>query len=185
MAGEKNCREHKMNLTNLKDKSVINSNTMKKILILAFLFINVLCVCGQSISDTIEVKQALGPVFFQHGKRLKPRELLEITRYNTESYKEMKIAKSNNDISSVFGFAGGFLIGWPLGTALAGGDPNWTLAAIGAGCVAIAIPLSIAGSKHAKKAVEIYNNGLKQTGQTHVDFNLGLTGSGLYIRMNL
>ena len=35
---------------------------------------------------------------------------------------------------------GGFLIGWPLGTALAGGDPNWTLAAIGAGCVAIAIP---------------------------------------------
>jgi hypothetical protein len=165
------------------NNSQIKFNLMKRLFFLGFLFMNVFFACGQNISDTIEVKKSLGPVFYQHGKALKPRQLLEITRTNTEAYKEMKDAKAHNDFSSVFGFAGGFLIGWPIGSALAGGDPNWTLAAIGAGCVVIAIPLSIAGSKHAKKAVEIYNNGLKQTGRTHVDFNLGFSGNGPGIRM--
>ena len=95
----------------------------------------------------------------------------------------MKIAKSNYDIGTVFGFAGGFLVGWPLGTALGGGEPNWTLAGIGAGLIVVSIPFSTSYTKHAKKAVGIYNTGLSQTGLRKIDFNLGLTCNGIGIKM--
>lgn len=42
---------------------------------------------------------------------------------------------------------GGGLIGWPLGTAIGGGDPEWILAGIGAGVLAVAIPLAVIGQK--------------------------------------
>lgn len=49
--------------------------------------------------------------------------------------------------SYVLGFAGGALIGWPLGTALGGGDPEWYLAGIGAVLVGGAIALEIVGKR--------------------------------------
>lgn len=137
---------------------------------------------GQNKSDSIEIKKALGTIFRQNGKNLTPRQLLDITQSNTEAYKEMKIAKSNYDIGSVFGFAGGFLVGWPLGTAIAGGEPNWTLAGIGAGLI-LSIPFSTAYTKHAKNAVNLYNNGLKSTGLNNVDFKIGLTYNGIGVKV--
>lgn len=49
--------------------------------------------------------------------------------------------------SYIFGFAGGALIGWPLGTAIAGGDPDWYLAGIGAGLAGVAIVFEVLGKK--------------------------------------
>lgn len=138
---------------------------------------------GQNKSDSIEIKKALGTIFRQNGKNLTPRQLLDITQSNTEAYKEMKIAKSNYDIGLVFGFAGGFLVGWPLGTAIAGGEPNWTLAGIGAGLILVSIPFSTAYTKHAKNAVNLYNNGLKSTGLNNVDFKIGLTYNGIGVKV--
>lgn len=157
---------------------------MKNILTLGLLFLMTYCFYGQNISDTIETKNALGVIFLQNGKKLTPRNLLEISSSNAESYKEMKIAKSNYDVGSVFGFAGGFMVGWPIGTAIGGGEPNWTLAVVGAGLIVISIPFSTAYSKHARKAVEIYNNGLKQTGSSTVEFRLGLTFNGVGLKIN-
>lgn len=99
--------------------------------------------------------------FFQNGQKLRPGELLKITQINPEAYKEMKKAKSGFDVATIFGSIGGFLIGWPLGTALAGGDPNWALAGIGAGLVVVAIPFNSSYVKHAKNSVRIYNAGLE------------------------
>ena len=61
--------------------------------------------------------------------------------------------------SYILGFAGGALIGYPLGTLIGGGEPNWVLAGVGAGLVGIAIPLSIIGEKKAKglASVKMYN----------------------------
>lgn len=112
--------------------------------------------------DTIEVKKvALGIVFRKKGKNLKPRELLEITYPNSQAYHEMKIAKTNFDFNNVFGVIGGFLVGWPLGTAIGGGKPNWSLAAVGAAFIGIEIPFAKAYNKHAKNAVRIYNDWVK------------------------
>ena len=43
----------------------------------------------------------------------------------------------------LLGGIGGFLVGWTLGTALGGGDPDWTVAGVGAGFIALSIPFAI------------------------------------------
>jgi hypothetical protein len=96
----------------------------------------------------------------------------------------MKIAKNNYTASMIFQLPGGFLIGYPLGTAMAGGDPNWTLAAIGAGLVVISIPFISAYNKHARNAVSVYNKGLKYSTLVRPDLRFGITynGLGAYLR---
>lgn len=84
---------------------------------------------------------------------------------NQEAYQLMKSAKSNYDLSMILGMAGGFMVGWPLGTSLGGGDPNWTLAAVGAGLIVISIPLSSKSIKTAKEAASKYNSGLQTISQ--------------------
>jgi hypothetical protein len=156
---------------------------MRKTFIWGLLILSAFRLFGQNASDSIEVRHALGIIFLQNGKKLAPRNLLEITKSNMESYSEMKTAKTNYDAGYVFGSVGGFLAGWPLGTAIGGGKPNWALAAVGAGLIIVSIPFSTAYSKHAKNAVGLYNNGLKQTGHTAVKWKMGLTSSGAGIRL--
>lgn len=79
-------------------------------------------------------------------------------------------------IGQVLGFAGGSLIGWPLGTTLAGGEANWTLAAIGLPLVLISVPLSKAFNEHAIEAAENYNQSISQK---FTSFRIRL-GSGTY-----
>lgn len=148
-------------------------------------------ICGlkiyaQSSEYSIQVKkEAIGTSFLQDEEKLSPRELLEITRYNPSAYEEMKRAKSNNDASTVIGAIGGFLVGWPLGTALAGGDPNWTMAGIGAGLIGVSIPFTALYTKHARKAVDIHNQAIQQASRNNFDFSIGITGNGLGLRISL
>ena len=156
---------------------------IKNTLAISLIFVVTYSLYGQSPSDSISIKRGLGPVFIQHGEKLNARALLEITSVNSEAHKEMKIAKGNSDAGSVIGFAGGFLVGWPLGTALGGGDPNWTLAAIGAGLIVISIPFENAYSKHARKAVAIYNAGLRQSARSTPEIRLGMSYNGFGVRV--
>jgi hypothetical protein len=97
----------------------------------------------------------------------------------------MKRAKSNSDISTVLGFAGGLMLAWPVGTAIAGGDPNWILAGIGAGFLAIGIPLSMSASKTMFQAVQIYNSKLNGTYfEQGLLLRLGVTSSGVRLRVD-
>lgn len=54
-------------------------------------------------------------------------------------------------VATIFAGIGGGLIGYDAGTWIAGGETNWTLAAIGAGCVAVAIPFGIIGANRCKR----------------------------------
>jgi len=157
---------------------------MKKSIIAGFLLTVFFTLNGQNQPDSITVKNRLGPVFQQNGKNLTPTKILTITKSNQEAYSEMKIANKNYLASMVFQFPGGFLIGYPVGAALAGGDPNWTLAAIGAGLVVVSIPFISAYNKHAKNAVYIYNKGLKYSSMVRPDFKLGITYKGIGIRIS-
>ncbi|MEA3504020.1 MAG: hypothetical protein U9R32_02325 [Bacteroidota bacterium] len=102
-----------------------------------------------------------GNKFYQHDIRLTLPQLSDIVSVNPDSYKMVKSAKGSASFAGVLGYAGGFLIGWPLGTALGGGEPNWAMAGIGAGLVVIAIPISSGANKKIKEAVALYNDGLK------------------------
>jgi hypothetical protein len=156
---------------------------MKKLIIAGLLLTIVYSLYGQNQPDSITTVNRLGPVFQQNGKNLTPGKLLTITESNPEAYSEMKIATNNYYGSMVFQLPGGFLIGYPIGTALAGGDPNWTLAAIGAGLVVVSIPFTSAYNKHAKNAVSIYNKGLKYSTMIKPDLKFGITYNGIGINL--
>lgn len=158
-------------------------STIKPVILIAVFLMGISQLYAQSSSAPIEVKKSLGVVFQQNGRNLTPRQLLSLTGKSDEAYREMKIARSNYSAASVFGFAGGFMVGWPIGAAIGGGDPSWAMAGIGAGLIAIAIPFNSAYSKHAQKAVVIYNEGLKQSNKDQIDFELGLTCSGIGLRI--
>lgn len=107
-------------------------------------------------------------------------DLVNILRSDAEAYPVIKKAKANNTLGSVFGGVGGFCVGWPLGTAIAGGEPEWGMLAIGGVCVAIGIPLSISAGKKANEAVSIYNSNLQESYRpAPIDIRFGAGDYGL------
>ncbi|MEM9389420.1 MAG: hypothetical protein AAGA02_03035 [Bacteroidota bacterium] len=154
---------------------------MKKIFVVAISML--LCLTAYSQNDSpITYRKAFGGyVFEQDGKALKPKQMLDIFQNNEAAYKAMKKAKANYDPAIGLSFVGGTLVGWPLGTALGGGDPNWALAGIGAGLIIAAIPLGSAFNKHAIRAVDLFN-GDNDKSSTRLYYGLTNHGLGLELR---
>jgi hypothetical protein len=157
---------------------------MKKLFIIIAFFSLTINLFGQVSSDSIQIKKRLGPVFQQNGKNLTPAQLLNITKSNPDANAEMKIANNNYVASLFFQIPGGFLIGYPIGTALGGGKPNWTLVAIGAGLVVVGIPLVSGYNRHATNAVHIYNTGLKSSAIPTSSMSLRFTTNGVGFRIS-
>lgn len=154
-----------------------------QLVIVAILFLCAFQTFAQSSEQTIQIKKtAFGTSYLQNEKKLTPKQLLDITQYNAEANEIMKKAKTNADVSMVLGAIGGFMIGWPLGTAIAGGDPNWTLAGVGAGFVVVSIPFSVKYSKQAKEAVSIHNKTFE--GVSRLNFDIGCFHSGLGLKIS-
>lgn len=150
-------------------------------LLLVLFFVNLSISLGQQTKEPILMEKVFGGYqFTQGGKRLNFSQLSEIMKPNEVAFQEIKAAQSNNTLAAVFGGAGGFLIGYPVGTALGGGEPNWTMAAIGAGLVVIAIPIGQKANKQAKNAVENCNSSLNSSSfKMKTDFKLAFTGNGI------
>jgi len=149
---------------------------MKKLLLLIFILGNMAFVFGQSPTDSITV---VNNKFMQYGQPMTTNQLMSIMQDSPKAIKEMSIAKSNSGIANVLGYVGGFMVGWPLGTMLGGGKPNWTVAGIGAGVLLMAIPLASSANKHTKKAVRLYNQSLQNVGQRKTEWHLGINPNGI------
>lgn len=119
-----------------------------------------------------------GYKYTQNGKNLKMEDLVKEMKGNPEALALIKKAKSSNNFSLFLGGAGGALVGWPLGTALAGGDANWLLAGIGAGLLVIAIPVSSSANKKSKQAIDLYNSSLSSSIFREKKPELSITSSG-------
>ena len=157
----------------------------KTFFILCALLIFACQTFSQVATDTIQIKQGLGPVFMLKDKALRPVQMLEIMKDNTEAYNEMKIARKNLIVGNIIGGIGGFMFGWQLGGAVAGTKINGPMLLIGAGLTGVSIPFSIAYSKHAKKAVKIYNKSKEQKRVTSnsLEMNLGFSLNGVGMRV--
>jgi hypothetical protein len=160
---------------------------MKKIAIVFFLLISCFTSSiGQTASDSITMKKVFGGYQFNQGEqRLSVKDLVDVVKPNEYAYSQMKAAQSNYNLASVIGFAGGFMVGWPVGSALAGGDPEWVLAGIGAGLIVVSIPLTNKFNKQAKQAVESYNGNLQTTSfwqKSELEFCMTGNGVGLALR---
>lgn len=142
-------------------------NKMKKIALLTFAALTISLISlgqetdnkTQSRTDSVEMRKVFGGYQFYHeGKQLKIKQLEELLKPNELAYRQIRSSRSSRTISAILGYAGGFMIGWPLGTAIAGGKPNWVLAGAGAGLAAISIPIGASANKKMKNAVSIYNS---------------------------
>lgn len=63
------------------------------------------------------------------------------------------------------------------------GDPNWNLAYIGAGLVAISIPFKIKYQKKAAIAAEAYNKRYRESASLTCNFKFSTTGVGLVMKL--
>lgn len=152
---------------------------MNKVAIVVTLCFLTTTLIAQVKEGNIELKKSFwGVKIMQDGKELRPKQVLRIMESNPAAHAEFKKAKSNNDAAQVFGAIGGFMIGWPLGTAIAGGDPQWGLAAGGAGFILLSIPFSNGFTKHAKSAIEIYNNSSEPTSRHSYSLQVVPYGAG-------
>ena len=91
----------------------------------------------------------------------------------------LKSAKGNSGFATVLGYAGGFLIGYPIGTAIGGGKPNWMLAAVGCGLIVIDIPIVSSANKKVRKAVNAYNHEETTSRIEKYDIRLGMNQNGM------
>ena len=160
-----------------------------KFVILSVLFILIAdtYAFAQKDRDKIKIERIFGGYkYTQNGRELKMKQLVRTMKYDELAFPKIKSARFNNTLSVILGASGGLLVGWPIGTAISNGDPNWTLAYIGAGLIAISIPISIMGNKQAIKAVKIYNENLtKQAFQPHhptLRFSVNASGLGLTLQ---
>ncbi len=136
-------------------------------------------------TGTIEMRKTFwGINYRQNGQKLTGTELMEKLKTNPAAYTEMKKARTNQAFSSLFSGVGGFMVGWPLGTAAGGGDANWTLAGIGAGLIVAAIPFEIAFNKRARNAINTYNSALSKSSWRKPQLNLGFTRHGMGIKLS-
>ena len=94
--------------------------------------------------------------FFINNERSNLNDFVDAMQSNEEAYKLALKGKSGYSTGNVLGFIGGFMIGWPIGAAIGGGDPNWAIAGGGAAVLVIAIPVMSSASKKLKEAVDIY-----------------------------
>lgn len=154
---------------------------MKNIQLLLLVFILVTTpIIAQTTNDSINIEKK---TYIYKGDKLTMKDLAEVVKSNPEAHSEIKIARSNATGANVFSYIGGFMIGWPLGTAIGGGDPNWTIAGIGIGLALVSIPFSLKSVKHTRNAVDIYNRDLNKTGRVKkTEYHLHFTGNNLGIR---
>lgn len=130
-------------------------------------------------------KDFWGYKFYHGGTRVELRNLVDIMRDNQEAYQSIKSARSNYNLASVIGFAGGFMVGWPIGVAVAGGEPNWALAGIGAGLLVATIPITNSFVKKSKVAVDSYNRGSASNSVwDRSEMSLSLSGPGLGLSLS-
>lgn len=153
----------------------------------SFFIILVLCVFGafqlnaQTFGQRIEAEKVFaGYKFTKNGRTLSFKQLANEMEPNRAAYEALKPARTNSTIAAIVGGAGGFLVGWQLGAAIGGGEPNWVMAGVGAGLIGISIPITAKANRQAMEAVEIYNSSLGGTFKPiyHPQLLIGSTANG-------
>ncbi len=96
---------------------------------------------------------------------------------HSDAYREFKISRNKATISSILGFSSALLVAVPLVSAVAGGQPEWYLAAGGGALFLASIPFASSSKGHALTAIELYNSKLSASHQ-RVKPTLYFSGTG-------
>lgn len=160
---------------------------VRKSFLLIIMFACIMTTFSQNSTDSInKVLLKDGVRYEQAGKLLNSYDFKKIFSTNKTSLKYFRNAQTLGGFANVFGYAGGFCIGYPVGYALAGGQMNWSVFATGCGFILLAIPISVAGNNKLKMAIDTYNGNLKpETGSNQLDVKLGFTQNGIGLTLTL
>lgn len=154
---------------------------MKKVFLtlIALLFVGLASTFAQSASDTIYVEKNK---YYYHGMQIESmRQIKSIVVNNELALKEVKKAGVIDGFASVFGYCGGFALGWEI-VDIIRGTMNPYILASGVGLAAVGLGFSYWAGSHLKKGVAIYNSSLGETsygGNFKFDFGLVPGGVGL------
>lgn len=136
-----------------------------KILLSLLLTFSFYFVMGQRI----ELERSRGGIrFYSDTLDLSSRQVLDALRDFPDAVASFKKFRSNAGLASVLGFTGGLFIGLPIGTAIAGGQPEWALAGVGVALIGVGIPLNKKSRQHAEEALTIYNREISMEGHLHL-----------------
>lgn len=128
--------------------------------------------------DSLSVKKGN---FYKADQPLATKNFVMEMKDNPEAFKLASAAHTNFKTGGAFALISGFVIGYQLGTALRGGEPSWGLVAAGGAVLAIAITITISGSKKMKEAARVFNNSLATSSSTYLNLNLSPTKTGFVL----
>lgn len=102
-------------------------------------------------------KSSWSTKFYINGNEISKERGEAIIAKDIQAFKLYKSSMKNFSTGNVLGFIGGGLIGWPIGTALGGGEPKWGLAAVGAGLTILSFPIYSNAKKKLNQSMDILN----------------------------
>jgi hypothetical protein len=156
---------------------------MKKFIFSGVLLFLVFSLFAQNPADTIVIKKGLATRYQLNGKNLNPKQLSSIVQSNPAAYNEIKIAKRKLNTSRPFIIVGLPSIIFTEMIYLEKGVFVWPLAVIGVGSFTAGVCFSGGYTKHAGKAVRIYNKGLKYSSVPKPDIKIGLGYNSVGIKI--
>lgn len=138
-------------------------------------------------AQTLSMYPKFGSTRFEYKKdtntiTVSPKQVSMILQEDPLAAEEFKKARTNYAISGVMGFAGGVLIGLPVGSAIAGGDPEWALAAGGVALILASIPIHKAFQHHAESAINLYNSKHTSSFRPKAHYYFAGIGGGVIIK---
>jgi hypothetical protein len=152
---------------------------VKKIAVLSLLLFSGFSLYAQNRTEIKMYKTFGGARFEMDTLVLSAKQVLEVLKVEPLAYEKFKKAKANYNAAGVVGFAGGVLVGFPLGTAIAGGEPEWGMAIAGGVLILGSLSLNNVFKSHAFEAIELYNG---KTARIKPEFQFYGTGARLVMR---
>lgn len=155
---------------------------MKRAISIVILFLSMVFVCeanGQELQDTITIVKKGGVYYTQNFKILNNYDLKKKLKANPEAYQMYKSSENDKAAAMAFGAIGGVCIGFPLGQAIAKGDPYWWLLAPGIAGIIVSIPFSSSSKQKSISAVKMYNEDIINKTTSRVKLNLKGSNEGI------
>lgn len=122
-------------------------------------------------------------VFVKDGEILSERELFQTVRTVPAARSKLRTAETERDIANVFGFVGGALVGYPFGTMIAGGEPNWVLSVAGSAFLMVGIPMALSYPDKLKGVIKTYNRRVGELSYRAAEIRMGLVRNGIGVEV--
>lgn len=143
-----------------------------------------ICCHAQLSTDTIITKtlpQSGGYRYYHGDIRLNNQQLVRTVKSDPLAKKTMQSAQTNEVFGTVLSASGGALIGFPVGTYIAGGKMQWGYIAAGVAVIACSYPLYNNARKLKRKSINQFNEGVnnRTTFLQRSELNIGASNSGV------